>query len=375
MSFSVAIGETKTTTREPMALPPLGEQPLVSVLVSSFNYAAFLNEAIEAVVGQTYGNLELIVCDDGSTDGSREILARHASLDRRVHPIFQENAGQPAALNAAFQASSGEVILLLDADDVFLPEKLRRVVEAFTSHPDCGLAIHKMRRVDRERRYLGDIPLVYRMPSGWRGSSLPLSAPKMLPGLPPTSGLSMRRAVAEKLFPLPAGMRVFGDTVIQFLAPLITAIVAIETPLAEYRVHGGNIGGVARRTDAHLRRWVAFEDTIWKTWRAFLEANLPGTCVELRLPAEVPVGTNSYAYARFCSGSRAMHLYRRLMASPFFKCLPRLYRWYWRSTILLPNRLFRSSFDLVYSQTKLKLLLGRTLSILQRARGVRTSHG
>ena len=200
-------GEAKRTAIEPMALPPLGRRPLVSVLVSNFNYAAYLEEAIEGVIGQTYGNLELIVCDDGSTDRSREVLERYARLDGRVRPIFQENAGQAAALNAAFQASSGEVISLLDADDVFLPEKLRRVVEAFMSHPGSGFAIHRMRRVDRGRGFLGDIPLVYRMPSGWRGASLPLTVPTMLPGLPPCSGLSLRRAVAERLFPLPKELR------------------------------------------------------------------------------------------------------------------------------------------------------------------------
>ena len=252
MSAGVGCGEAKTTAIEPMALPPLGERPLVSVLVSNFNYAAYLGEAIEGVLGQTYGNLELIVCDDGSTDGSREVIERYAGLDTRLRPIFQENAGQAAALNAAFQASSGEVISLLDADDVFLPEKLQRVVEAFVSHPGSGFAIHRMRRVDRGRGYWGEIPLVFGMPSGWRGASLPLTATTMPPGLPPCSGLSLRRAVAERLFPLPTGLRAYADTLIQILAPRITPIVAIEALLAEYRVHGGNVGGVASLTETPL---------------------------------------------------------------------------------------------------------------------------
>ena len=373
MSATVGRGEAKTTAIEPMALPPLGERPLVSVLVSNFNYAAYLGQAIEGVIGQTYGNLELIVCDDGSTDRSREVLERYARLDARVRPIFQENAGQAAALNAAFQASSGEVISLLDADDVFLPEKLQRVVEAFMSHPGSGFAIHGMRRVDRGRGFLGDIPLLFRMPSGWRGASLPLTVPTMLPGLPPCSGLSLRRAVAERLFPLPTGLRAYADTLIQILAPLITPIVAIEAPLAEYRVHGGNVAGVARFTELHVRRWVSFQNEIWKAWRACLEWNLPGLSANLRLPAEVPVSANAYAHARFRSGTRARHLYRMFIGSPFFESMPRLYRWYWRCTILLPDRLFRSSFDLVYGQTRLKMLLGRTLSTFRRVRGVNTS--
>ena len=369
MSAGVGCGEAKTTAIEPMALPPLGERPLVSVLVSNFNYAAYLGEAIEGVLGQTYGNLELIVCDDGSTDGSREVIERYAGLDTRLRPIFQENAGQAAALNAAFQASSGEVISLLDADDVFLPEKLQRVVEAFVSHPGSGFAIHRMRRVDRGRGYWGEIPLVFGMPSGWRGASLPLTATTMPPGLPPCSGLSLRRAVAERLFPLPTGRRAAGEILIQILAPRITPIVAIEAPLAEYRVHGESAGGVARFTEFHLRRRVSLENEVWKAWRAYLESDLPGLSANLRLPAEVPVSANAYAYARFRSGGRARHLYRMFIASPFFENMPRLYRWYWRCTILLPHRLFGSSFDLVYGQSRLKMFLGRTLWILRRAQG------
>ena len=121
-------GYGKCAQLQPLSLPLLGARPLVSVLISSFNYAVYLGAAIESVLEQTYTNLEILICDDGSQDGSQDIIKRYQGVDGRVRAFYQENLGQACALNAAFERSTGEVVCLLDADDSFLPERLQKTV-------------------------------------------------------------------------------------------------------------------------------------------------------------------------------------------------------------------------------------------------------
>src|SRR6266481_6272936 len=95
---------------KPVELPPLSERPLVSILISNYNYGTYLGDAIESALQQTYDKLEVVICDDGSTDGSRQILERYRSQDRRIIVVYQGNSGQSLALNAAFQKSAGDII-------------------------------------------------------------------------------------------------------------------------------------------------------------------------------------------------------------------------------------------------------------------------
>src|SRR5258707_11888995 len=129
---------------KPAALDPLPKQPLVSILISNYNYGKYLGDAIESALQQTYDKLEVVICDDGSTDDSFRILERYRSLDRRIKVIYQANGGQSLALNAAFHKSTGDIICLLDADDGFMPDKVRRAVEAFSSPPEAGLPANRM---------------------------------------------------------------------------------------------------------------------------------------------------------------------------------------------------------------------------------------
>jgi glycosyltransferase involved in cell wall biosynthesis len=92
--------------------------PLVSVIVGNYNYAAYVGEAIESVLAQTHPRVEVIVVDDGSTDGSRAVIERYGD---RVRALFKPNAGQGSVYNAGFRMAQGELVLFLDSDDVLLP--------------------------------------------------------------------------------------------------------------------------------------------------------------------------------------------------------------------------------------------------------------
>ena len=107
----------------------------------SFNYARYLPAAIESVLSQSYSELELVVTDDCSTDGSLDILDQYRRLDRRVvsvvHPV---NRGLASARNSGLAASSGQFIAMCDADDMWAPDKLEIQMECFRSNPEIGLA-------------------------------------------------------------------------------------------------------------------------------------------------------------------------------------------------------------------------------------------
>ncbi len=109
----------------------------ISVVIPVHNGEAFLAQAVESVLAQTYRALELLIVDDGSTDGSRAVMERYARLDTRVRILCQENLGVSAAGNLGFAEARGEWVARLDADDVFLPQKLERQAAFIRRHPDA----------------------------------------------------------------------------------------------------------------------------------------------------------------------------------------------------------------------------------------------
>ena len=117
--------------------------PDVSVIVPFLNAARFLEETIQSVLSQSYTAWELLLIDDGSTDGSTEVARRHSSRDSgRIfyldHP-GHENRGLSATRNLAVRHARGKFLALLDADDVWLPNKLQEQVALLEAHPDAGM--------------------------------------------------------------------------------------------------------------------------------------------------------------------------------------------------------------------------------------------
>jgi Glycosyl transferase family 2 len=113
--------------------------PLVSVIMPAYNAAAFVEAAIDSVLAQTLADFELIVVDDGSSDGTADIAAAAAARDPRVVFVRQANGGVSKARNAALRLSSGRFIALLDSDDIWEPEFLRMQLAVLDRRPDASL--------------------------------------------------------------------------------------------------------------------------------------------------------------------------------------------------------------------------------------------
>jgi glycosyltransferase involved in cell wall biosynthesis len=224
---------------EPVPLPPLPAEPLVSVVIPNHNYGRFLSEALESVLTQAWPRLEVVVCDDASTDGSPEIVESARERDARVSLVTTMGSrGQAAALNQALQASHGEVICFLDADDTFLPGKVEAVIRSFRQE-GAGMVVHPLVMVDVGGTEIQRIPSLSRVESGWLGPRVIARGGRWR--WVPASGVSLRREVADLVFPLPEEpFPTSADTFFLMLAPLLTSVLYLDRVLARYRRHGEN---------------------------------------------------------------------------------------------------------------------------------------
>jgi glycosyltransferase involved in cell wall biosynthesis len=127
--------------------------PLISVIIPTYNHGQFIEEAIKSVLGQTYREFELIVVDDGSTDNTNQVLRKYG---KDIVHIYQRNSGVSSARNRGISVAKGEFIAFLDSDDVWMPEKLEMQLALAQENNSIGLVgcagyhIDSTGRIERE---------------------------------------------------------------------------------------------------------------------------------------------------------------------------------------------------------------------------------
>jgi glycosyltransferase involved in cell wall biosynthesis len=134
--------------------------PLVTVIIPSFNHAAYIANAIDSVLSQTYQNIELIVIDDGSTDNSHEVIERYSGNPRLISILNIANAGQGVVLNKAIDVSRGAYLCILPSDDWFVSNKIELQVQRFLVSPaDVGIVYAKGQRYYMDDGTISDVDL------------------------------------------------------------------------------------------------------------------------------------------------------------------------------------------------------------------------
>lgn len=135
------------------ALNTLGQQlPRTSVVITSFNYAEYLPAAIASVLAQTDRDFELLIVDDGSTDGSLALARSYSDSDPRVRVLVQPHSGPGAARNTGMQEARGRYIAFLDADDIWVRDKLAAQCELLDRRPGTGLVYTRFGVIDADGR-------------------------------------------------------------------------------------------------------------------------------------------------------------------------------------------------------------------------------
>ena len=136
----------------------MDNKELVTIIIPVFNVYPYLSEAIDSVLQQTYDNLEILIIDDGSTDGSEFLCDEYARRDSRIHVVHQENKGLSAARNIGLDMATGAMIAFLDSDDAYHPEYIKTMMGAMIREKAdfvvCDYSIHHStgKMVQRNRR-------------------------------------------------------------------------------------------------------------------------------------------------------------------------------------------------------------------------------
>jgi glycosyltransferase involved in cell wall biosynthesis len=214
------------------------KHPLVSLIITSYNYERYLRQSIDSALNQTYSNTEVIVVDDGSTDNSREILE---SYKDKIIPIYKRNGGPASAFNAGFAVSQGEIVCLLDADDVWLPQKVEKVVKAFDTYSKAVVTYHKIQNIDQVGKPFSKPWPPYKVIRGNISSQVAQTGGWW--PFPPTSALSFRREFLCKVMPMPEKeeeYKVWVDCYLADLAPFLGEVVGINQVLSNFRLHDSN---------------------------------------------------------------------------------------------------------------------------------------
>jgi glycosyltransferase involved in cell wall biosynthesis len=221
----------------------------ISVIICTYNYAHYLFQCLQSVINQTYPPDEVIVIDDGSTDETFEVI-RHFE---GIKYIRQEHAGKAAAFNRGIEASSGDLICHLDADDYWFERKLEYLLNAFQRFPNAGGIIHDaviiyddevppknlpnggppkfMSLQDTILSAFLYLPKCYRKLRGYYYGRCPIT--------PFVGGISVRKDVIEPYIPLPTDINLSVDGFLWFVAST-SILIYLPKVLSVYRHHGRN---------------------------------------------------------------------------------------------------------------------------------------
>ena len=249
-------------------------EPTATVVVLNYNYAPFVVESLESVRAQTFADLELVVIDDGSTDGSREIIDRWLDehwpdATRRLHT---ENRGLLARANEGLALAQGRYYQLFSTDDRMEPHKIALQVDVLERRPETALCFSDMRRIDGKGE-LVDGTVMETTPQE----------------IPPGSGRMLARVYTRAPFCAPSWLlrrqaveavggydERFYTEDIQLLFKLGARydFAYVDEPLVDYRWHGTNTSSRFESTPAHRLAWcellraIADEPDVEERWRA-----------------------------------------------------------------------------------------------------------
>lgn len=350
----------------PLAIEELAPVPRVSVAIPSYNYARYLPECLDSCLAQTVKVDEIVVVDDGSSDDSWAVIQGYMARFPHVRGMRQPNGGICATTNAAIALCTGDVVLLLDSDDIMLPTRVEKVLEALRERVDGhipGWVHHSVQRFSETHDNLGNTPH-YGAGALCQGF---LAEHVLLTGQSPvstvSSGLSFRREVLEAIGRLDEDRVMNQDLQFWMAATLVSPAAWMAEPLSRWRQHAQSVNsGGTMSSLAKVRKTLEQEDRLAVWVRALLERFRPEALARWQPASE----RMSYQWLRFLerwwSGSgKDFKLLFRILRDPETRASTPQQRVYVYSSLFLPQRPFLAFSRLIFGASPAKAMVRRLL--------------
>jgi glycosyltransferase involved in cell wall biosynthesis len=224
---------------------PEAPGPKVSVVMPAYNAAAYIEEAIQSVLRQTFRDFEIVVIDDGSTDGTAEVVA---ATGAPVRLLRQANGGAASARNRGIEAARGEFVAFLDADDLWHPRMLRAQLEAFARQPEAGLVFTNCWYTDGRRILPLTRTAQRRAAEGWVFRAL------LAENFVMTTTVMVRRECLERVGMFDESLPVSEDYDLWMRIARHYRFAFVSEALGRYRLHaGGTFLNLEKRYAARRR--------------------------------------------------------------------------------------------------------------------------
>ncbi|MBK6798516.1 MAG: glycosyltransferase [Acidobacteria bacterium] len=293
--------------------------PEVSVIIPAYNAEKFVAETISSVLAQSYADYEIIVVDDGSTDGTLAVLK---SFEPKIKVFTKPNGGPASARNLAIRNSSGRFIAFLDCDDLWVENKLEQQVAFFKSHPEMGLVFSQAQMFIET----GGEKII-RSTIGYTAD--PTLRQLLFGDYIPNSTVMIRRECVDSAGLLNESMDLIAVEDYEYWMRIAHSfkMAGIAKPLALYRIREGNLMGEGRDIDKGLRLSIA---AISETERLF-----PQIWQECKVDrGELFARLHIRAGFAWKKRGKLLEACRKYLAALSCSMHPRVFRWIVAATIL-----------------------------------------
>ncbi|MEH2234977.1 CHAT domain-containing protein [Nostoc sp.] len=227
--------------------------PLISIVIVNYNRESYLREAIASVLAQTWQDFELLIWDDGSTDGSVAIAHEYAQQDGRVRVFQAHHQGVAAACKAAINLTSGAYIGLVDSDDILAPTALAKTATVLNSHPETGFVYTDYLNIDQEGKVIGYS----------HRCDIPYSKERLLVDFMTFHFRLIRRSVYDQVGGVNKSFHSAEDYDLCLRLSEVAQVRRVKEPLYLYRIHSQSIS-TTRKKEQILWSGKAIAQALWR---------------------------------------------------------------------------------------------------------------
>lgn len=265
---------------------------LVSFYILAYNHEHLISEALDAAFAQTYSPLEIVISDDCSTDRTWEVIEQRVRDYRGPHKVItrrsQRNVGIAQHINEVWQACSGDWIVASAGDDVSLPDRVQRVVEAIQSHPHAKLVQSWLNEVDASGRLLEVNRLGVEATRAFTARDRLVHLAYAAHG----AAMAYSRELVDFFGPLPPAV-IFEDNIVNVRAELLGELLVLAMPLVNHRNHDGQVTRIHSGSSREAQRR-KIERAVVSDFESISQNAADVERARDRLPAEVYRGMVAY---------------------------------------------------------------------------------